>query len=206
VRIERIPLSKINPAPYNPREKLTPGDPAYEDIKTSLLAFGLVEPLVWNERSGNLVGGHQRLNILQAELDVAGLEQVDGEPAVPCSVVDLDEPHEKALNIRLNKTAGRWDYLSLAGVLDELSVTLDDIKLTGYDEAEAARVRILADPRELGGGRGAGAGDGYGGGDGADEPGRFIFVYQSNEEKEALAYKLGIDGAKVVYTIEDVKE
>lgn len=28
--------------------------------------FGFVEPLVWNRRTGNLVGGHQRLKILAA--------------------------------------------------------------------------------------------------------------------------------------------
>lgn len=135
MRIETIPLGKINPAPYNPRERLQPGDPAYDDIKASVEAFGLVEPLVWNERSGNLVGGHQRLNVL--------IES--GATEVPCSVVDLDDDHEKALNIRLNKSGGRWDYLSLNNLLGELSVTLDDIKLTGYDENEVAQVRIISE-------------------------------------------------------------
>lgn len=54
--IRSIPVEKINPAPYNPRIDLQPGDPDYERIKASIERFGNVEPLVWNERTGNLVG------------------------------------------------------------------------------------------------------------------------------------------------------
>jgi ParB-like chromosome segregation protein Spo0J len=38
-----IPFSKINPAPYNPRQRLTPGDHEYQTIKNSVQEFGLVE-------------------------------------------------------------------------------------------------------------------------------------------------------------------
>jgi len=55
-----------------------------------------VEPIVWNKRTGNIVGGHQRLKVL---LDM-GMREVD------CVVVDLDEAKEKALNLALNKIQG----------------------------------------------------------------------------------------------------
>src|SRR5437016_2447311 len=66
LRIQRIPLAKINPAPYNPRKDLKPGDPEYERLSKSLGEFGLVEPLVWNKRTAHLVGGHQRFKVLKA--------------------------------------------------------------------------------------------------------------------------------------------
>ena len=69
MKIETIPIEKIKAAPYNPRKDLKPGDPEYEKLKKSLTEFDLVEPLVWNRRSGNLIGGHQRLKILQERGD-----------------------------------------------------------------------------------------------------------------------------------------
>jgi len=46
MEIRKIPISQINPAPYNPRVDLKPGDPDYEKLKTSIEIFGLVEPLI----------------------------------------------------------------------------------------------------------------------------------------------------------------
>lgn len=51
-----------------------------------MLEFDLVEPLVWNKRTGNLVGGHQRLKILKEQ----------GRTEVEVSVVDLSPIKEKA--------------------------------------------------------------------------------------------------------------
>lgn len=195
VTVETIPLSQINPAPYNPRVKLVKGDPDYEDIENSLETFGLVELLVWNKRSGNLVGGHQRFNIVAAS----------GAKDVQVSVVDLDDAMERALNLRLNKTQGRWDYPLLKDDLDLLSSMVDDISVTGYSEDEVERVRMLADPT-LAGDKHSGEGAGEGPEAGSDEPGRFIFVYETGSEKEALANKLHISGDRIVYTIEDIGE
>jgi ParB-like chromosome segregation protein Spo0J len=63
--IRSISISRINPAPYNPRLDLQPGDSEYEKIRRSLDTFGCVEPLVWNERTGHLVGSHQRFKVLR---------------------------------------------------------------------------------------------------------------------------------------------
>ena len=65
MNIQKIPISQSQPATYNPRKDLKPGDPEYEKVKRSIQEFDLVEPLVWNKRTGNLVGGHQRLKVLQ---------------------------------------------------------------------------------------------------------------------------------------------
>ena len=62
--IKKVPVSAIKPAQYNPRKDLKPGDQAYEKLKRSMTEFGYVEPIVWNEETGNIVGGHQRYKIL----------------------------------------------------------------------------------------------------------------------------------------------
>jgi ParB-like chromosome segregation protein Spo0J len=38
--VQKIPVSEINPAKYNPRKDLKPGDPAYEKLKRSMTEFG----------------------------------------------------------------------------------------------------------------------------------------------------------------------
>ncbi|MFH7813583.1 ParB N-terminal domain-containing protein [Bacillus subtilis] len=124
--IRSIPVEKINPAPYNPRIDLQPGDPDYERIKASIERFGNVEPLVWNERTGNLVGGHQRFKI-----------HMENNPTeLTVSVVNLDDNEEKALNIVLNKTGGDWDEYKLEQVLRELEENNFDLSFTGFSEGE----------------------------------------------------------------------
>jgi len=76
LKIETIEINKINPAVYNPRKDLKPGDTDYEKLKKSILAFDMVEPLVWNKQTGNLVGGHQRLKIIKRWQDYTGREAV----------------------------------------------------------------------------------------------------------------------------------
>jgi Phosphoadenosine phosphosulfate reductase family/ParB/Sulfiredoxin domain len=131
--IKKMKIGDIQIAEYNPRIDLQPGDPEYEKIKQSIDEFDLVEPLIVNKRNNRLVGGHQRLKVLQ----------VRGDTHVQVSIVDLDEPHEKALNIALNKTGGDWDKNKLSIILSELSELADmddlpdfDVDLSGFDTNE----------------------------------------------------------------------
>jgi len=127
MRIERVSVSRINPAAYNPRKDLKPGDAEYEKLERSIAEFGLVEPLVWNRRTRNLVGGHHRFKVL--------LEQ--GASEVEVSVVDLSLEKEKALNVALNKIQGKWDEAKLAELLDELCKAPDfEVEVTGFDLPE----------------------------------------------------------------------
>jgi len=131
MRIERISIDKINPASYNPRVDLVPDDPEYKKLEKSISTFGYVEPLVWNKRTKTLISGHQRLKVLIAQ----------GKKEVEVSVVDLPLSKEKALNIALNKIAGRWDEDKLASLLSELSNIPDfDVDLTGFDNAERSEL------------------------------------------------------------------
>src|SRR5262245_27674692 len=101
LEIRVLPVASLTPAPYNPRRELTPTSPAYRKLAASLREFGLVEPLVWNELTGNVVGGHLRLRILKKM----------GVGEVPVSVVRLSPEREKALNVMLNnrEAQGRFD-------------------------------------------------------------------------------------------------
>jgi len=126
MQIEKIRVDKLNPAPYNPRKDLKPGDPEYEKLKNSILTFGYVEPVLWNKRTGNIIGGHQRFKIL-VEL---------GKSEIDCVVVDMDEENEKALNVALNKVSGDWDKDKLILLIEDLQGVDFDVSLTGFDPAE----------------------------------------------------------------------
>lgn len=124
--LTEIELKKMNPAKYNPRVTLTEGMREYQALKESLEEFGDVEPIVWNKRTGNIVGGHQRYNILLSM----------GVKKALVSVVDISEEEEKALNIALNNVSGEWDDDKLRDLLQSLDT--DDIQVTGFGMEEVA--------------------------------------------------------------------
>ena len=127
MNLQRIPIEKLKPAKYNPRKDLKPGDPAYEKIKRSLNDYGYVDPVIWNEVTGNIVGGHQRQKILVAE----------GATEIDCVVVHIENPQdEKAMNIVLNKAVGEWEPVALADLLSELQTSGYDLGATAFDAAE----------------------------------------------------------------------
>lgn len=124
--IEKKNTADLLPADYNPRKDLKPGDAEYEKLKRSIEQFGYVEPVIWNQTTGRVVGGHQRLKVL---MDM-GMAEVD------CVVVEMDEDKEKALNIALNKISGDWDKDKLALLIADLQGADFDVSLTGFEPAE----------------------------------------------------------------------
>jgi len=127
MNMRAIPVEQLQPAPYNPRVGLQPGDAAYARLERSLDEFDLVQPPVWNARTGHIVGGHQRVEILRRR----GVREVD------CVVVDLPLEREQALNVALNnpRVGGDWDPDKLIDLLEELHALPDfDITLTGFDD------------------------------------------------------------------------
>lgn len=127
MKIDRLPIDKLRAADYNPRKDLTPDDAEYQKLKRSIEHFGYVEPVIVNDRTGLVVGGHQRLKVLK-DLGYTDIEVVH---------VDLDTNDEKALNIALNKISGQWDADKLEDILRELNLADDfDVELSGFDLGE----------------------------------------------------------------------
>lgn len=125
MQIERKKIRDMDRAAYNPRIELIPGDTEYENLRRSITTYGLIIPVVWNKRTNRVVGGHQRLTVLENE----------GETEVDVSVVDLDETQERQLNVALNKVEGGWDEEKLGDLLAELG---EDATLTGFTQQEIA--------------------------------------------------------------------
>ena len=129
--LKTLKIADLIPADYNPRKALKPGDKEYEKIKKSITEFGFADPCVVNKRGCEegkyiIVGGHQRVTVA-ADL---GFEEV------PCAIVDLDEEHEKALNVALNKITGEWNKELLADLISDLEDADFDTAFTGFDPPE----------------------------------------------------------------------
>lgn len=116
-----IDLESVQYSPYNPRRISAK---VLETLKRSLTEFGLVDPIVVNQRNMNVVGGNQRLRAMR-ELGI------DKAKAV---IIDVDDDQEKALNIALNKIGGEWDFELLKNVLAD--IPNEDQALTGFDKED----------------------------------------------------------------------
>lgn len=137
MQIEEVKFSEIVSDDYNPRKELAPGDVEFERIRNSLDNFGYIEPIVFNRRTGHIVGGHQRVSVLKHM----------GKTAAEMSVIDVDEHEEKLLNLRLNKIKGRWDYDKLEPLLQ--GFTMDEALLTGFGSEELAVMLAKADDFDM---------------------------------------------------------
>lgn len=123
--VETIHRSQLANAPYNPRV-MDKG--AKERLREGLRKHGLVQPIVWNKRTGNVVGGHQRLSQLDA---LEGRKEYD----LTVAVIDVDEREEVEINVQLNNPSmqGDWNFDLLAEVAMEYSFSLEEL---GFSETD----------------------------------------------------------------------
>ncbi len=123
---ETISRDQIKNAPYNPRIM---DESAKKRLRANIAKHGLVSALTWNKRTGNLVGGHQRLEQLDA------LEKSKDYDLTVC-VVDVPEREEAALNVQLNNPSmqGEWDMDKLANMTQDFDLDLQED--LGFSESD----------------------------------------------------------------------
>ena len=128
--VERIDVEKLIPHPKNPRIDLHPGMPLYEKLKDSIEHHDYIDPIIWNKRTGHIIAGHQRFQVIKdiAERDGMELKQI------PVVVVDKSENEETTFLVSDNKITGLWDMEKLSALFKELSE--EDLRYTGYEDFE----------------------------------------------------------------------
>ena len=124
-----IQRSQINFASYNPRRL---SETAKKKLKANLKRIGLAGGIVWNETTGNLVSGHQRLSIID-EIEKYNPDTHENDYSVRVEVLNLSDKEEKEQNIFFNSTTaqGEFDNDLLAALIPEI-----DYDLAGLDEAD----------------------------------------------------------------------
>jgi len=128
-------ISELSPAKYNPRKI---SSDALGRLTKSLSELGNLQPITWNAKTGNIVGGHQRLKCYQA------LQKEE----VEVWAVWLDEAQEKAANIALNKLSGEFDLPALKDILEEIDTGEIDLDVTGFAMEELAELMEQTKPDE----------------------------------------------------------
>lgn len=122
----------------DPRNPRTIDDGAAARLCHSISAHGYLEPVVFNTRTRQVVGGHQRIEAARAA----------GYTELPCVEVDLSPEQQTALNIALNAPVGAYDNDKVAAVLRELDVAgmIDDAALPPYfvDEVLGRTQEVVA--------------------------------------------------------------
>lgn len=121
----RVHRSQLRNAEYNPR---TIADDARRKLRDNLERVGLVAPVTWNARTGNIVGGHQRIAQMDA---LMGTDDYH----ITVAEVDLDEKTEKEQNLFLNNGAaqGDWDFDKLGELFKSGEL---DTEATGFDPGD----------------------------------------------------------------------
>ena len=119
-----IKRSQIQNAPYNPR-KISKKE--RDNLYRLLDAHKLVEDLIWNARTGNLVSGHQRLTWIDLKAREKNLKDFNFK----INQIDVDEKEEKEINIGMNNEAamGEFDIDKLGDLFEGI-----DYNLAGFDD------------------------------------------------------------------------
>lgn len=148
--ISKIPknVQALMPNPRNPR---TITDERLAMLEKSMRQFGDLSGIVYNTKTGRLVGGHQRTKKIQGAEDVVitqrlekkteqgtiayGFIEYEGEKFA-VRIVEWDQKTEKAANIAANKHGGKWDLSILSEDLLDLDHLNFDLELTGFTKQD----------------------------------------------------------------------
>lgn len=141
-------LSELKSSEHNPR-KISGKQLAR--LRKSIEEFGDLSGIIYNRRTGTLIGGHQRIKVMPKDAQIlkndltapsragtvsTGTIEIDGESFI-YREVDWDFDRERMANIAANKHAGEWDEDKLTALLAELTQLPDfDIDLIGFENTE----------------------------------------------------------------------
>lgn len=167
------PIDELNENPKNPR---TMSDHSGNALATSMKEFGDMSGIVFNVRTKHLVGGHQRIKVLNRLLKGKKEVVITNNFAEPDHVgtvalgyvaydnrqfayreVDWDEGRELAANVAANRISGEFNIDMLAQVNYELSQLENGsglLELTGQTNDEINKLLDMvgvggeADPLE----------------------------------------------------------
>ncbi len=127
-------IEDLKPAPYNPR---TISGTAQAGLAKSIERFGDLSGIVWNEKTGHVVSGHQRIDRLKS-LGATFREEppafVLGDRVFPVRVVSWTETKEKAANVTANNPhiAGEFDA-TLDALLEEIRADVPEFDELGLE-------------------------------------------------------------------------
>jgi len=126
--IVEVHRSELKNAPYNPR---VISQNARRRLKEKIESVGLIDPPIWNRITGHIVGGHQRVSILDALHKTKNYR-------LRVAAVELDLKTEKETNLFLNNenAQGDWDMELLDKMFKENEISAE---AAGFDLGDIFR-------------------------------------------------------------------
>ena len=123
--MQTLKRSQLKGAEYNPR---IIDKEAKKRLKKNPQEHGLVSPITYNKRTGNIVSGHQRISQLDA------LEK-NQDYTLDVWVIDVDEREEAKINVLLNNPSmqGEWDLDKLAYMSEAFGMGFDEMGFSKLD-------------------------------------------------------------------------
>lgn len=108
---------QIKNAPYNPRKIV---ESARKKLLENIEKVGLLGGIVWNDLTGNLVSGHQRIGVLDS------LHRSQ-DYLLRVEKVSLDDATERQQNLFMNNPSaqGDWDMDKLEGMLKSADFNIE---------------------------------------------------------------------------------
>lgn len=147
--VEYTPLADLVVADVNPKRHDRVG------IRSSMTTHGFASPLIVDERTGRLVAGHGRREVL------IDLERRGGEPPAGVWVGDdgvwqvpvvrgwasEDDAEAAAVLVALNQltAAGEWESNDLAALVDRVESSSVPLRSLGFARGELLELTRLAD-------------------------------------------------------------
>lgn len=139
------PIRDLVPNPHNPK------DHDIELIEQSMSRFGFIEPVVLDERTGQIISGHGRTETL-AGMERAKHDKPAGVKAnkqghwlvpVVAGWASADDLEAKGALIALNRAteAGGWDDQALLGLLQDLGEAEEGYTGVGYSSEDMSELQ-----------------------------------------------------------------
>lgn len=157
-------LKELRPSDYNPRVITTTQKDA---LKGSYQRFGDLSGIIFNRKTKNLVGGHQRTELYRktpgVKVEYKDFKDATGTVALGYVLVPLknggtmripyrevlwDAPTEMAANIAANAGGGSFEYIGLGKVIKKLQKSKFEMEDIPLDMLEMRRALAVFDSIE----------------------------------------------------------
>jgi hypothetical protein len=153
----------------NLRNPRTRTDERLSALRNALAEFGDLGGIVFNRKSGQLVGGHQRTKVFAADKGARviitdklptpdkwgtvalGYVLLSDGNRFSYRQVDWEPTRETAAMLAANRHGGEFDESQVNVLLSELDEAGFDLRLTGFGEASMTRSSNESEPTDLSG-------------------------------------------------------
>lgn len=148
----RVWRHELRPHPKNPR---TIGKKQEQRLRGKVKDVGLVQPLIWNRRTGHLVGGHQRMEVLD-RLEKYNALTRENDYQLDVSACELSDSQELEMLVFLNNPSagGMFDLdlladLNLSAGIDFAGMGFDQIDVDLMFDGDARFSHLFEDDDEV---------------------------------------------------------